>query len=155
MIKFEGQLCEQVETRVVKKIRIFTLICSIFVSTIMCTLFIYIGYASGLLYPFAICALVAIAYVIFMIVYCCLPCSRKDNLPACPTKIVIDDDYIAIYLRIGAYKRRDLYDVKKVIDYGVFYDMGKRKRTTVSGIYDNRYGHWCHTFDWRGDLLEK
>ena len=123
MIKFEGQLCEQVETRVVKKIRIFTLICSIFVSTIMCTLFIYIGYTSGLLYPFAICALVAIAYVIFMIVYCCLPCSRKDNLPACPTKIVIDDDYIAIYLRIGAYKRRDLYDVKKVIDYGVFYDI--------------------------------
>ncbi len=39
--------------------------------------------------------------------------------------------------------------------YGVFYDMGKRKRTTVSGIYDNRYGCWCHTFDWRGDLLEK
>ena len=36
-----------------------------------------------------------------------------------------------------------------------FYDMGKRKRTTVSGIYDNRYGRWCHTFDWRGDLLEK
>ena len=28
------------------------------------------------------------------------------------------------------------------------------KRTTVSGIYDNRYGCWCHTFDWRGDLLE-
>ena len=39
--------------------------------------------------------------------------------------------------------------------YGVFYDMGKRKRTTVSGIYDNRYGRWCHTFDWRGDLLER
>ena len=39
--------------------------------------------------------------------------------------------------------------------YGIFYDMGKRKRTTVSGIYDNRYGRWCHTFDWRGDLLEK
>ena len=37
----------------------------------------------------------------------------------------------------------------------VIYDMGKRKRTTVSGIYDNRYGRWCHTFDWRGDLLEK
>ena len=34
-------------------------------------------------------------------------------------------------------------------------DMGKRKRTTVSGIYDNRYGRWCHTFDWRGDLLER
>ena len=37
----------------------------------------------------------------------------------------------------------------------VFFMMGKRKRTTVSGIYDNRYGRWCHTFDWRGDLLEK
>lgn len=36
-----------------------------------------------------------------------------------------------------------------------FYDMGKRKRTTVSGIYDNRYGRWCYTFDWRGDLLER
>ena len=45
-------------------------------------------------------------------------------------------------------QRAELFD-------GVFYDMGKRKRTTVSGIYDNRYGRWCHTFDWRGDLLEK
>lgn len=54
-------------------------------------------------------------------------------------------------------KRPYFYIMKDKDIYGSVQEdgSGKRKRTTVSGIYDNRYGRWCHTFDWRGDLLER
>ena len=35
----------------------------------------------------------------------------------------------------------------------VFFMIWESVRGQLSPVY--RYGRWCHTFDWRGDLLEK
>lgn len=123
MIKFEGNIDKNIEKYIIKKGRKFSTVISLGVTIILCSLSLLVGVAVEFEKTFYICFSVFLFGGIAIMIYDNLPCANINYTSDISTKIIIEEEYIAAYKRCGVYRQRDLFDIKKIIDYGDFYEI--------------------------------
>ncbi len=122
MIEFEGQLSEECEEFVVKKMHCKARITCIFLNIFFCSVTILLGFALDLMIIAVFAIVFFLVFLIFIIFPNIVMNKEKDIKPNLPNIVIIENNKISIEGKGPySYTLKDITDIRKIVDLGEFY----------------------------------